>query len=157
MRIKHLGLDVAAAVALRPSVCTDSSGTREHRASCWLTPCRQILKRVPRLEFEALVRQTRAEHATKGLSRGSQFVAMVFCELGRAHSLREISGGLKSCEGKLAHLGSRRRPAPPCFGVITEGKVHEVKVAQELTFASGTVVVDDRGYNEYRLFARRTD
>jgi hypothetical protein len=41
--------------------------------------------------------------------------------------------------------------------VITEGKVHEVKVAQELTFASGTVVVDDRDYNEYRLFARRTD
>jgi hypothetical protein len=30
---------------------------------------------------------------------------MLFCQLGRAHSLREIEGGLKSCEGKLAHLG----------------------------------------------------
>jgi hypothetical protein len=30
---------------------------------------------------------------------------MMFCQLGRAHSLREISGGLKSCEGKLAHVG----------------------------------------------------
>jgi hypothetical protein len=30
---------------------------------------------------------------------------MLFCQLGRAHSLREICGGLASCEGKLAHLG----------------------------------------------------
>ena len=154
-----------------------------------------------------------------------------------AHSLREISGGLKSCEGKLAHLGieaparsslsyaNRHRPWQlyeqvfyqllervrgsvttkhkfrfknqlvsldstvidlcisvfdwakfrrtkgavklhlvldhdgylPCFGVITEGKVHDVKVAHQLTFAPGTVVVDDRGYNDYRLFARWTE
>jgi hypothetical protein len=32
---------------------------------------------------------------------------MLFCQLGRAHSLREISGGLRSCEGKLVHLGIR--------------------------------------------------
>jgi len=32
-------------------------------------------------------------------------VGMLFCPLGRAHSLREIEGGLKSWEGKLAHLG----------------------------------------------------
>jgi len=30
---------------------------------------------------------------------------MMFCQLGRAHSLRGISGGLKSFEGKLVHLG----------------------------------------------------
>jgi hypothetical protein len=30
---------------------------------------------------------------------------MLFCQLGRAHSLREICGGLASCEGRLAHLG----------------------------------------------------
>ncbi len=34
-----------------------------------------------------------------------QFVAMLFCQLGRAHSLREICGGLRSSEGKLKHLG----------------------------------------------------
>ncbi len=197
----------------------------------------QILKLIPRIEFEKLVRDTRAEHAAKGLSSWSQFVAMLFCQLGRAHSLREINGGLKSCEGKLAHLGieaparsslsyaNAHRPWQlfeqvfyglfervrgsvqvgrkfrfkhklvsldstvidlcvsvfdwakfrrtkgavklhlvldhdgylPCFGVITEGKVHDVKVAQELTFAPGTVVVDDRGYNDYRLFARWTE
>jgi len=36
-----------------------------------------------------------------------QFVAMLFCQLGRAHSLREICGGLACCEGKLTHLGIR--------------------------------------------------
>jgi hypothetical protein len=30
---------------------------------------------------------------------------MLFCQLGRAYSLREIIGGLRSCEGKLKHLG----------------------------------------------------
>ena len=45
----------------------------------------------------------------------------------------------------------------PCFGVITEGRVHDVKVAHQIAFAPGTVVVDDRGYNDYRLFARWSD
>jgi len=30
---------------------------------------------------------------------------MLFCQLGRANTLREIAGGLRSCEGKLKHLG----------------------------------------------------
>jgi len=45
----------------------------------------------------------------------------------------------------------------PCFGVITEGKVHDVKVAWSLSFEAGTVVVDDRGYNDYRLFSKWTE
>lgn len=65
----------------------------------------QVLKLFPRIEFEQLVKETGAEYRSKGLSSWSQFVAMLFCQLGRAHSLREIEGGLKSCEGKLAHLG----------------------------------------------------
>ena len=44
----------------------------------------------------------------------------------------------------------------PSFGVITEGKVADVKVAHQLSFDPGTVVVDDRGYNDYRLFAKWT-
>jgi len=197
----------------------------------------QILKLVPRIEFERMVKQTGAEHRAKGFCSWSQFVAMLFCQLGRAHSLREIEGGLKSCEGKLAHLGieaparsslsyaNAHRPwelfqqvfyglyetvaasvrAPrkfrfkhklvsldstvidlclsmydwakfrrtkgaiklhlvldhdgylPCFGIITEGSVHDVKVAQQIHFAPGTIVVDDRGYNDYRLFAKWTE
>ncbi|MDD3250805.1 MAG: IS4 family transposase, partial [Smithellaceae bacterium] len=33
----------------------------------------------------------------------------------------------------------------PCFGVVTDGKCHDVKVAHTLRFESGTIVVDDRG------------
>lgn len=195
----------------------------------------QLLKLFPRTEFESLVKKTGAEHGAKGFTSWSQLVAMMFCQLGRAHSLREIEGGLKSCEGKLAHLGieaparstlsyaNAKRPwqlfeavfhglyekvsakvggGPrkfrfknklvsidstvidlslsmydwakyqrtkgavklhlvldhdgymPCFGVITDGTVADVRVAQTLHFEPGTIVVDDRGYNDYALFSR---
>jgi Domain of unknown function (DUF4372)/Transposase DDE domain len=197
----------------------------------------QILKLIPRTDFERMVKETGAQYRSKGLSSWSQFVGMLFCQLGRAHSLREIEGGLKSCEGKLAHLGievparsslsyaNGHRPWQlfekvfhglfeivaakavgkkkfrfknklvsldstvidlclslydwakfrrtkgavklhlvldhdgylPCFGIITEGKVADVKAAHQMHFASGTIVVDDRGYNDYRLFAKWTD
>ena len=42
-------------------------------------------------------------------------------------------------------------------GIITDGKVADVKAAHQMHFASGTIVVDDRGYNDYRLFAKWTD
>lgn len=45
----------------------------------------------------------------------------------------------------------------PCFGLITDGKVADVKAAWQIDFAPGTIVVDDRGYNDYRLFADWTE
>lgn len=65
----------------------------------------QLLKLFPRTEFQRLVKQTGAERHARGFSCWQQFIAMLFCQLGRAHSLREICGGLASCEGKLVHLG----------------------------------------------------
>ena len=65
----------------------------------------QLLKLFPRTEFQALVTRTHAERHARGFTSWGQFVAMLFCQLGRAHSLREICGGLRSSEGKLKHLG----------------------------------------------------
>lgn len=65
----------------------------------------QLLKLFPRTEFQALVKRTKAERHARGFTSWGQFVAMLFCQLGRAHSLREICGGLATCEGKLSHLG----------------------------------------------------
>ena len=65
----------------------------------------QLLQLFPRSEFQYLVMTTQAERNTKGFTCWGQFVAMLFCQLGRAYSLREITGGLRSCEGKLKHLG----------------------------------------------------
>jgi hypothetical protein len=196
----------------------------------------QLLQLFPRVEFQHLVMITKAERYAKGFTCWGQFVAMLFCQLGRAHSLREISGGLRSCEGKLKHLGitapshsslayaNQHRPWElyqqvflqlfercrvqvvgkrrfrfknklismdsttidlcleifdwarfrrtkgaiklhllldhdgylPSFAIITEGNVSDVKVARQFHFDPGTIVVDDRGYNDYALFGRWT-
>lgn len=70
----------------------------------------QILKFVPRLEFEAAVKEHQAERHARGFHCWDQFVAMMFCQLGHAQSLREITGGLATCEGKVKHLGMNGAP-----------------------------------------------
>lgn len=65
----------------------------------------QILHTFPRLEFAALVRKHKAERHARGFTCWQQFVAMLFCQLAHAQSLREICGGLAALEGKLLHLG----------------------------------------------------
>ncbi len=196
----------------------------------------QLLQLFSRIEFYQAVKETKAERHARGFTCWGQFVAMLFCQLGRAHSLREITGGLRSCEGKLKHLGitgpahstlayaNEHRPWElypriylqlhqrcaqqvvgkkkfrfknkllsldssiidlsvslfdwakfrrtkgaiklhllldhdgylPSFAWITEGKRSDVKVAQGLKFDPGTIIVYDRGYNDYSLFAQWT-
>ena len=65
----------------------------------------QLLQVFPRTEFETAVRQTKAERHARGFRSWDQFVAMMFCHLADANSLREICGGLASCEGRLSQLG----------------------------------------------------
>jgi hypothetical protein len=67
----------------------------------------QLLQIFPRAEFEKAVRETKAERHARGFRCWDQFVAMMFCHLGDANSLREICGGLASSEGRLSHLGTR--------------------------------------------------
>jgi hypothetical protein len=193
----------------------------------------QMLQLFSRTEFERAVVEHRAERHARGFSCWGQFVAMLFCHLGRAQSLREICGGLAASEGKLRHLGlpdapkrstlayanehrpwqlyrtvfyqllSRCREVAgthgfrfknklltldatlielcasvfdwaqyrrtkgavklhllldhqgllPSFALITEGCVHEIRVARSLRFEPGTIVVFDRGYADYDWFA----
>jgi hypothetical protein len=70
----------------------------------------QILKQVSRQDFEVAVRKHRAERHARGFSSWTQMIAMMFCHLGHAQSLREITGGLAACEGKLRHLGVDEPP-----------------------------------------------
>jgi len=65
----------------------------------------QLLQLFSRVEFQQAVKETQAERHAQGFTCWGQFFAMLFCQLGRARSLREITGGLRSCEGKLKHLG----------------------------------------------------
>lgn len=195
----------------------------------------QLLSLFPRTEFALAVRQHRAERYMKRFSCWDQFVAMLFCQMAQAKSLREICGGLACCLGKLQHLGVTTAPNKstlsyanehrpwqlyetvfgqllskcqalaqgrktfrfrnklysmdstvidlcvslfdwakfrqtkgaiklhllldhegylPTFGLITDGKVHDVRVAQQMSFPPGSIVVVDRGYVDYALFAR---
>lgn len=195
----------------------------------------QLLQLFPRAEFEQAVRQHKAERHARGFTCWGQFLAMLFCQLGRAHSLNEITQGLAASEGKLKHLGlsaapkrstlayaNQHRPWQlyetvfgqllarcqqlategkrkfrfknklvsldatvidlclslydwaqfrrtkgaiklhllldhdgylPSFACVTEGKVHEIRVARQLRFPPGTIVVFDRGYTDYDWFA----
>ena len=200
----------------------------------------QVLKLIPRAEFDSAVCQHAAERNAKGFTCWGQLVAMLFCQLGSVNSLRDISNGLAASEGKLRHLGlpaapkrstlsyaNAHRPSAlfedlfyrmleiarsqaqqsgirhkfrfknkllsidattielcasvfdwaqfrrtkgavklhlmldhdgllPCYGVITDGKQHEVTVTRQWEFASGTMLVFDRSYTDYAWFERLT-
>lgn len=198
----------------------------------------QILQVFDKRDFLQAVRDTKAEHAAKGFTCWDQFVAMLFCQLGQAHSLREICGGLATCLGKLKHLGidyaprrstlsyaNEHRPWQlyqkmfyhllgkcqstarlqkrkfrfknklfsldatvielcvtlfdwarfrqtkgavklhllldhdgylPVFATVTEGDVHEINIARDLSFPKGSIVAIDMGYTDYALYARWT-
>ena len=60
--------------------------------------------------FERAVKNHKAERHARGFTSWGQFVAMLFCRLGRGHSVREICGGLACCEGKLTHPGIALAP-----------------------------------------------
>jgi hypothetical protein len=200
-----------------------------------------MLQLISRTGFEAAVRKHQAERHARGFSSWGQFVAMLFCQLGAAKSLREICGGLAASEGKLRHLGLPQAPPRstlayanehrpwqlyeevfhqllsqcqglvmqqsgggrkfrfkhkllsmdatvidlcasvfdwarfrrtkgavklhllldhdgflPRYAVITEGKQHELGVARQWSYESGTLLVMDRGYNDYDWFADLT-
>lgn len=70
----------------------------------------QILSLFQRSDFARHTKELKAEYHARGFSCWDQFVAMLFCQLAQARSLREISDGLKSCEGKLKHLGLEKEP-----------------------------------------------
>ena len=198
----------------------------------------QVPQLFPRLEFEHAVHEHQAEHYAKGLSCWQQFVAMLFCQLAQAHSLREICGGLDCCLGRLIHVGMRKAPKRsslayanehrpwqlyrevfyqlldkcrlvnprpghalrfrnpllsldsavielclslfpwadftrtkgavklhclldhqgylPTFALVTVANVSDVAVARLLTFAKDSIVVFDRAYKDYAMWARWT-
>jgi len=63
-----------------------------------------------RNQFYRLVLSHRSERYAKGYNSWDHFVAMLFCQLAQAKSLREICGGLACCLGKLHHLGMKDAP-----------------------------------------------
>jgi len=70
----------------------------------------QLVALFNRGQFHNLVHRHQAERYAKGFDSWDHFVAMLFCQLAQAKSLREICGGLSCCLGKLRHLGVKKAP-----------------------------------------------
>ncbi len=67
----------------------------------------QLLKLVPRHEFDRLAQTHHAGARLRRLTRWSQFVAMATAHLARRFSLRDVVGNLKAQAARLYHLGAR--------------------------------------------------
>jgi len=68
----------------------------------------QLLQRFPRNEFHQAVKKTRAERHAPVFTCGGQFIAMLFCHLGRA--LRTGPGSFRRLPEDLTRF---RNPASP--------------------------------------------
>jgi hypothetical protein len=113
----------------------------------------QLLQLFPRLEFESAVKEHGAEYHARGFTSWGQFVAMVFCQLGRAHSLREICGGLASCEGKLQHLGIPVAPKRSTLSYANEHRPWELfqTVFEQLLGRCQSWVAGQGGKKKFRF------
>src|ERR1700759_2299331 len=86
----------------------------------------QILDFYPRQLFERAVQKHKAERHARGFTCWGQWVAMLFCQLGNAESLREICNGLAASEGKLKHLGVPKAPSRSTLAYANEHRPYQL-------------------------------
>jgi Transposase DDE domain/Domain of unknown function (DUF4372) len=103
----------------------------------------QLLRHFPSLEFAALVKKHSAERGAKGFSCRAQLVAMLFCQLAHADSLREICNGLACCLGKLVHLGIDVAPSKSTLSYAN--KHRPAKLYEELFYTALARFRDEKG------------
>jgi hypothetical protein len=104
------------------------------------------LKLFSRGDFEKAVKEHKAERHARGFTSWGQFVAMLFCQVGRAHSLREICGGLACCEGQLKHLGVPVAPKKSTLAYANEHRPWELyQTVFEQTLCKCRELVDGQG------------
>src|ERR1017187_4499362 len=87
----------------------------------------QVLKLFSRGDFEQAVKEHKAERHARGFTSLGQFMAMLFCQLGQAHSLREICAGLACGEGQLKHLGVPVAPKRSTLAYANEHRPWELR------------------------------
>lgn len=86
----------------------------------------QVLSLIDRHHFANTVKALDAEKHAKGFTCWGQFVAMLFCQLAQAKSLREIEQGLQCCEGKIRHLGIEEYPRRSTLSYANEHRSWEL-------------------------------
>jgi len=86
----------------------------------------QMLSLIPRDKFDRLVSKYASDKHQKGISSWTHLVAMLFCHIGGAASVRDISNGLTSTTGNLSHLGVGRVPSKSSLSYINKGRTPEL-------------------------------
>jgi hypothetical protein len=71
----------------------------------------QIISKLDRSRFKSLVKHYNTDKHQKGFNSWSHLVTMLFCQLAKSQSLRDISNGLRSATGNLNHLSMTRSPS----------------------------------------------
>ena len=116
----------------------------------------QVLKLFSRGDFEKAVREHKAERHARGFTSWGQFVAMLFCQVGRAHSLREICGGLACCEGQLKHLGVPVAPKKSTLAYANENRPWELyQTAFQRTLVKCQELVSQQGVRKKFRFKNK--
>ena len=103
----------------------------------------QLLDHFPITAFALLVKQHQAERHAKGFACRTQFVAMLFCQLAHADSLREICNGLACCQGKLVHLGIPNAPNKSTLSYANEHR--PAALFEDLFYTSLNRLRDQQG------------
>jgi len=136
-KLSHLGLREA------PSKSSLSYANRNRPWQLFETVFYQLLDKC-RIEAPG---RTRFRFRNKLLSLDATVIDLCL-ELFDWAKFRQTKGAVK------LHLLLDHDGYLPVFADITEGSVHEVNVAQELELPTGSIVVLDRGYTDFELFAR---
>ena len=80
----------------------------------------QVLQLVDRSIFNRLVQKHQTDKYSKGINTWTHFVSMLFMQLSKVDSLRDISNGLRSATGNLSHLGVKRAPSKSSIGYLNK-------------------------------------
>ena len=75
---------------------------------CYSTVFGQVLKLVPRYDFDKLAVAHHQGRKLRSMTRWNQFVALSLGQLAGRHSLRDIEANLAAQRGRLYHLGAAR-------------------------------------------------
>jgi hypothetical protein len=87
---------------------------------------------MPRNLFNNIVKKYDADKYSKGIDSWTHLISMLFCHLGHASSVRDISNGLRSITGNIYHLGCRKAPSKSTISYVNEKR--DFRVFQEFYY-----------------------
>lgn len=87
-----------------------------------LTLFNQVLQQIDRSIFNGIVKKHNTDKYNKGINTWTHFVSMLFMQLSKVDSLRDISNGLRSATGNLSHLGIKLAPSKSSLSYLNKNR-----------------------------------